>query len=244
MDGKSGKASGVTMVNRPWDSFDAYLFDIDGTLLVCNDAVHYHAFCHTMQMIAGKPMTLEGVIAHGNTDIGILRDAFALAGVADDAWRPRLPLIRQTMNSYVRGHRSELCTVVLPHVREVLEHLRSRGACLGVATGNLREIGHMKLARAGLAKYLSFGGWSDACEYRRDVFQQAVALAKAMTHDAASLCVVGDTPADIRAAHENGVPVIAVSTGVYSYAQLCEEQPEWCVSSLGELLHLNQAVPA
>lgn len=234
----------MTALTRAWDDFNAYLFDIDGTLLVCNDAVHYQAFCHTMHLIAGKPMTLEGVAAHGNTDIGILRDAFALAGVADDLWRPRLALIRQTMCSFVRSHQSELCTVVLPYVRQVLQHLRLRDARMGVATGNLREIGNLKLRRAGLVNYFSFGGWSDACECRDGVFRQAVKLARSVTQDAASICVIGDTPADIRAARANDLAVIAVSTGVYSYEQLRDEQPDWCVSSLGELLHLNHALPA
>ena len=232
------------MMTRPWDGFDAYLFDIDGTLLVCNDAVHYHAFCSTMQAIAGRPMTLEGVVAHGNTDVGILRDAFALAGIGEDVWRPRLTLILQAMCSFVRSHQSELCTVVLPHVYDILDHLRAKGARIGIATGNLRGIGRMKLAHAGLLKYFSFAGWSDTSEFRPDVFRQAVSRAKQATHDAASICVVGDTPADIRAARENGLAVIAVATGVYSFEQLCDEEPDWCVPTLGELLALHQALPA
>ena len=60
---------------RAWDEYDVYLFDIDGTLLECRDAVHYFAFCAVLDSLAGRPLTLEGVTAHGNTDIGILRDA-------------------------------------------------------------------------------------------------------------------------------------------------------------------------
>lgn len=229
---------------RSWDEFDAYLFDIDGTLLVCNDAVHYHAFCHTLKMVAGIPITLEGVVAHGNTDIGILRDAFTLAGISEEVWRPRLAFIRQTMCSFVRSQQTELCTVVLPQVCEVLDHLRNQNAPIGIATGNLHDIGRMKLARAGLLEYFSFGGWSDACEYRSDVFRHAAKLAKTMTGEDASICVVGDTPADIRAARQNGLAVIAVATGVNSFAELCDEQPDWCIPSLGELLILNHALPA
>jgi phosphoglycolate phosphatase len=55
---------------RAWDEFDAYLFDIDGTLINCRDAVHYFAFCESLTRIAGRPMNLDGVVAHGNTDAG------------------------------------------------------------------------------------------------------------------------------------------------------------------------------
>jgi phosphoglycolate phosphatase-like HAD superfamily hydrolase len=232
------------MLSRRWDAFDAYLFDIDGTLLRCEDAVHYFAFCEVMQSIAGRPLTLEGVVAHGNTDIGILRDAFALAGVSESAWRPRLESIRQAMCSSVRAREQELRTTVLPHVREVLEHLRSRKAVVGVATGNLRGIGEMKLKRAGLLEYFSFGGWSDACEYRDHVFRNAVTQAKTLTHLHASICVIGDTPADIHAARRNDLAVIAVATGIYPFEQLSAERPDMCLHSLGELVSAGGALPA
>ena len=47
-----------------WDGYDAYLFDIDGTLLHCRDAVHYFAFCNALERVAGRRMTLEGVVAN------------------------------------------------------------------------------------------------------------------------------------------------------------------------------------
>ena len=81
----------ITSLPRRWDTFDAYLFDVDGTLLDCRDAVHYFAFCETLKSLSGRELNLDGVTAHGNTDIGILRDALALAGVPESDWRPRLP---------------------------------------------------------------------------------------------------------------------------------------------------------
>ncbi|MFL6305055.1 MAG: HAD family hydrolase, partial [Candidatus Sulfotelmatobacter sp.] len=108
----------VTTLSRPWDTFDAYLFDIDGTLIRCEDIVHYSAFCEAMQSVAGRPLTLEGVVAHGNTDVGILRDAFLLAGISDDAWRPRVDAIQQAMCRFVHKHEGELCVTVLPRVHD------------------------------------------------------------------------------------------------------------------------------
>jgi len=50
------------------------------------------------------------------------------------------------------------------------------------------------------------------------------------------VCVVGDTPRDIEAAHSNFLPVIAVATGRCSFDELLEYKPEACVSSLADLL--------
>lgn len=220
---------------RAWDAFDVYLFDIDGTLINCTDATHYFAFCDALTSIAGRELTLAGVTAHGNTDVGILRDAFALASVPDEEWRPKLPELREKMCSFVEARQSDLCAKVLPQVHKVLKHLKASGAKLGVATGNLEEIGKLKLRAAGLLDYFDFGGWSDEHEYRSDVFRAASAKARLVSKEDASVCVIGDTPSDIQAAHENGIPVIAVATGIYSFEQLEAEYPERCLRSFADL---------
>lgn len=229
---------------RPWDAFDAYLFDIDGTLLECKDLVHYSAFCEVLGSIAGRPLTLEGVVAHGNTDIGILRDALKRAGVSDDRWRPNIDSIRQAVSDFVQAHEANLCVHVLPYVHEVLEHLRLTKRVLGVATGNLQSIGTLKLKRAGLLDYFSFGGWSDAFECRGDVFREAVRTAKTVAGAGASICVIGDTPADIQAARQNRLPVIAVATGIYTADRLSAELPDICLHSLGDLMEAVSPTPA
>ena len=221
---------------RGWDGYDAYLFDIDGTLMNCTDAVHYFAFCETLTNLAGRPVNLDGVIAHGNTDVGILRDALALAGVPEAAWRPRLPAARDAMCQFVAEREQELCTNVLPGVPEVLRHLRSLGKCVGVATGNLEGIGQAKLRKAGLLEMFDFGGYSDAFEYRREVFGGALLQARALAGDAARVCVVGDTPEDVRAARANGLDVIGVATGIYGAEELMESGPTVCVGSMQVLL--------
>ncbi len=237
-------SNGAITLPRPWDAFDAYLFDIDGTLLECKDLVHYSAFCEVLGAIAGRQLTLEGVVAHGNTDIGILRDALKLAGISDERWRPNIDSIRQAMSDFVRAREVDLCIQVLPYVHEVLAHLCARKGVLGVATGNLQSIGTLKLKRAGLLNYFSFGGWSDAFECRSDVFREAVRTAKALAGAGASICVIGDTPADIQAARQNHLPVIAVATGIYTADRLTAELPDACLHSLGELTGAVTPTPA
>jgi phosphoglycolate phosphatase-like HAD superfamily hydrolase len=220
---------------RRWDSYDAYLFDIDGTLLNCSDAVHYFAFCSVLSDLAGREMNLDGVTAHGNTDIGIVRDALALAGIAEDAWRPLIPNVRERMCRYVSEHQDELCVSAIAGVDEALRHLRKKGATLGVATGNLEQIGRMKLRHCGLLEHFDFGSYSDKFEHRADVINLALEMARQICGEDAAVCTVGDTPADIRAARANGLDVIAVATGIYSLEQLSAESPDWCLTSLQQL---------
>jgi phosphoglycolate phosphatase len=221
---------------QPWDTFDAYLFDIDGTLIHCADAIHYFSFCDALSTVAGRPLNLDGVTAHGNTDRGILRDAFTLAGIPEDHWRPRLPQICEQMCLQVEQNKAGLCATVLPQVREVLEHLRNKGAMLSVATGNLERIGRQKLAAANLLELFHAGAWSDTFEQRADVFCHGIEQVRRITRPGAAILAVGDTPADILAARANHLPVMAVATGTYTFEQLQNEEPSLCLHSFAELL--------
>lgn len=223
-------------LSRPWDDFDAYLFDIDGTLIHCADAVHYFAFCDVLSSVGGRPLNLDGVRTHGNTDVGILRDAFATAGIAEGIWRYRLSELRERLCLRVEEQKGNLCVKVLPQVREVLSHLRSKGAVLSIATGNLERVGKQKLAAAGILDQFHMGTWSDAFEYRVDVLRYAVEQIRCNTHRGATVLAIGDTPADIIAAKSNHLPVIAVATGVYTYDQLTAHEPSLCIHSMADLL--------
>ena len=221
---------------RAWNTYDAYLFDIDGTLLTCTDAVHYFGFCEVLTSIAGRPLNLDGVVAHGNVDMGIMRDALSRASIPDAAWRPRRVEMRDALSSFVEQRSADLCITVLPGVTAVLDHLQGRGAKLGVATGNLERIGWTKLDRCGLRSQFDFGGFSDDFEWRRDVIAAAAQKARAIAGEAATVCVIGDTPTDVQAAHENGLDVIAVATGIFSMEELRAAGPDLLVRSLTELL--------
>ncbi len=227
---------GMLNGTRKWDEYDAYLFDIDGTLLNCRDAVHYFAFCQALTGLAGRPLNLDGVRVHGNTDIGILRDALRLHAVAEERWRPHLARAATEMCSFVHAAQADMKAEATAGAAAVLEHLAAKGAVLGVATGNLEAIGWLKLERSGLRGLFHFGAFSDRYEYRHDIFRAAVEQAKRRTAPSASICVVGDTPSDIQAARENGLDVIAVATGIFGEAELRAESPTWCVRSLEYLL--------
>ena len=58
-----------------WDEQDAYLFDIDGTLLRSRDRIHVDSFASSVQRVTGFEVTLAGIVLHGSTDTAILREA-------------------------------------------------------------------------------------------------------------------------------------------------------------------------
>ena len=237
-----------------WDAQDAYLFDIDGTLLRSRDRIHFNSFASSVREVTGFEISLSGVVLHGGTDTAILREAFELAGVPAEAWEHQVEAILEAMRQTVRARRGEMDLWTMPGVAETLAHLAGQGALLGLATGNLESIGWLKVEEVGLREWFCFGGFSDRFAVRSEMIADAAAQARELlshpSHTArrmghpessieitkASICVVGDTPRDIEAARVNGLPVIAVATGNYTFDELAALKPEVCASSLADLL--------
>ena len=219
-----------------WDGQDAYLFDIDGTLLRSRDRVHFDSFAAGVHRVTGFEITLGGILLHGNTDTAILREACRQAGIPAQLLEERVDAILEAMRNSVAERRHELDLALMPGVEDVLRHLAQKGALLGVATGNLEAIGWIKIEKAGLREWFRFGGFSDHFPIRGELIAHAAWKAREMAGRDATVCVVGDTPRDIEAAHSNFLPVIAVATGRSSFDELLEAKPEACVSSLADLL--------
>ena len=219
-----------------WDEQNAYLFDIDGTLLRSRDRVHFDAFAASVKRVTGFEITLSGILLHGNTDTTILREACKQAGIPDNILEDRLEAILEAMRNRVADRRGELDLAVMPGVEDVLRHLTQKDALLGVASGNLEAIGWIKIETAGLREWFRFGGFSDHFPIRKELIAHATEKARDKAGSNATVCVVGDTPRDIEAAHSNFLPVIAVATGRSSFDELLALRPEVCVSSLDHLL--------
>jgi len=226
-----------------WDGQDAYLFDIDGTLLRNRDRVHFESFFASVHRVTGFEVTLAGIVLHGNTDTAILREACRQAGIPADVLEERIDAILEAMCHSVAERRHELDPVLMPGVEEVLHHLAQKGALLGVASGNLETIGWIKIEQAGLREWFRFGDFSDHFPIRTELIGHSARKARELAGRDAAVCVVGDTPRDIEAAHANSLPVIAVATGRCGFDELLQCKPEACVTSLADLLASAQGAP-
>src|SRR5579859_217855 len=91
-----------------WDAQDAYLFDIDGTILRSRDRIHFNSFASSVHEATGFEISLTGVVLHGGTDTAILREAFALAGIPAEAWEPQTEAILDAMRRTIAERRGEM----------------------------------------------------------------------------------------------------------------------------------------
>jgi phosphoglycolate phosphatase-like HAD superfamily hydrolase len=223
------KGNGTLPKGFNWRAFDAYMFDIDGTLLNSRDAVHYDAFLIAMRELYGRPVGLEGVAVHGSTDPLILLAALRQSGICEAEGRAALAPAMARMCAEVEARAEELRPELCEAVPKLLAELKSMGKLLGVTSGNVERIGWAKLKAAAISEYFSFGSFSDRNETRTEIFRWGAEEARRRLGAEAKVCFVGDTPADVAAARACGFPVIAVATGIFSLEQLAEGEPEMCI---------------
>ena len=101
-------------------------------------------------------------------------------------------------------------TLLKPHVHSVLQWLQNQGIRLAAATSTNYKTTMEHLSHAGLAEYFSVIVAGDMVKRGKpepDIFLEA---AKGAGSKPEECLVVGDSPADVLAAHAAGIPVILI----------------------------------
>jgi phosphoglycolate phosphatase len=201
------------------------LFDIDGTLLLKATAAHVQAVHGAIREVYGvaDPAATK-VEAAGRTDYEIARNICLLNGVTAERFdRGREDFRIACVGAYARLAPDDLSDRVAPGVTDVLEALTRRdGVRLGILTGNLEPIAHLKLRRAHLARFFEpwVGGFGSDHEDRTEL--PAIARRRAGGYPRKDTIVIGDTPRDIACARADGVRCVAVATGPFTRTQLAK----------------------
>jgi phosphoglycolate phosphatase len=222
-----------------WMSADAYLFDIDGTLLITRDGVHRNALHQAMREAYDIDTTIDGIAYHGKTDLGILRTALDRVGISGDRFDESLPAALGIVCREVSANANRIAPMICSAIPEVLSELKSAGKLLGLASGNLESVGWLKVESAGLREFFSFGCFCDQSESRADIFRAGVTEVQRRLGESAQVCFIGDTPEDVKAARLANSQIVAVCTGIFKADELACHEPDVCVATCAELLAKN-----
>jgi phosphoglycolate phosphatase len=128
---------------------------------------------------------------------------------------------------------------VLAGVDELLPRLCKAGFLLGITTGAVEAAAHIKLARANLNRFFSFGGYGSDSADRGELTRRAIERAGEILGSALEsqrVLVLGDTPKDIAAAHAAGAIGVGVASGHYSKDELAGAGADYVLGSLVEEL--------
>jgi phosphoglycolate phosphatase-like HAD superfamily hydrolase len=203
---------------------EAVLFDIDGTLITTGGAGAV-AWRHAFEELHGTPLDIREVTESGMTDPEVGHVALRNILGRDPDGRE----LATAMAHYLRHLSASIDASdgyeVMPGIEELLERLVDDGHLLGLTTGNIEAAAHIKLARAGLNRFFSFGGYGSDSNERAALTRRALERAKFVSGGVLieSACIsVGDTPRDVAAGHGAGIEVVGVATGNFTVEQLKE----------------------
>jgi len=126
---------------------------------------------------------------------------------------------------------------VLPGVQELLPRLIEDGYLLGLVTGNVEAAAHVKLHRAQLNRFFSFGGYGSDSTDRGELTRTALKRASLVYGEAVSpaqAITVGDTPLDVEGAHAAGIACVGVGSYHFNVQQLRDAGADYAIASLEE----------
>jgi phosphoglycolate phosphatase len=212
----------------------AVLFDIDGTLLVTGGAGGV-AWQRGFEELYGVEADIAEHTDAGMTDPEIaaivFREVIGREGSTEERAKAIGCYLKYLPDAVAEsdGYR------VMPGIEDLLDRLIERGVLLGLVTGNVEAAAHIKLSRAHLNRFFSFGGYgsdsADRVEVTKAALRRGELVSGGVLRDAACIAV-GDTPRDVRAGHGVGIQVVGVATGSYTVDQLREAGADWALPSV------------
>jgi len=216
----------------------ALLFDLDGTL-TRGGGGGGRALAQALHTRPQATEELRKMRLDGMTDRSIARIVLAAEGDQSIALEERLKHVGENEIDTVLARYLDALAVECaanpyfpqPGIVELLPRLRDR-SLLGLCTGNVARGAEIKLTSAGLWNYWRFGGYGSDAEPRAEIVR--IAWKRAREHGATEALVIGDTPRDILAAHEAGLPACGVATGRWTVHDLAEHGAELVIANFGD----------
>ena len=225
---------------RPSQPIVAVVFDVDGTLISSGGA-GAASWRLAFNELYGIPADIGEYTDAGMTEPEVASLTFRKV-IGRDPTRQEMSRLMSTRLRFLPDAVAASQNFkVLPGVKTTLDRLHKDGYLLGISTGGVEAAAHIKLARAKLCHYFTFGGYgsdsTDRTELTRCALKRAGTLL-GVPLDPREALVVGDTPHDVDAARGAGAVAIGVATGHYSVEELRDAGAEHALRSLEEPLPL------
>jgi phosphoglycolate phosphatase len=216
------------------------LWDVDHTLIE-NGGVSKETYALAFELLTGRAPSVRPS-TDGRTDFEIMHQLLSANSVDTEKYVEITQfedVLVEAMERNVsqlpqRGH-------ILPGVIETLTVLSAMPTVVqSVLTGNITSNARAKLGAFHLDTWvdLDVGGFGSDDITRSKLVNAArrkVLKKYGTTFDRASTILIGDTPLDIKAAHDGGAKIIAVATGVHSTSQLIEAGADATLDGLADL---------
>ncbi len=219
------------------NSVHLILFDVDGTLLLSGGA-GARALNLAFAEAYGAPNAMRHVQPHGKTDALIIQEMFR-SHLGRCASVPEVKsLLRKYLEILPAAVSASPNFQLMPGISDLLAHLYDRqDVLMGLGTGNVEEGARIKLARGGLNRFFSFGGFGSDSGERTELLEAGFRrgegiIQKKFSGASVSRWVIGDTWRDVSAGRACGAKTMAVATGGDSLYALAGASPDFLFATL------------
>jgi len=203
--------------------YDGIIFDIDGTLTSTNELI-FASFNHITKKYLDKSLTNEEVVSlFGPTEDKIIEDWFG-----ENAEKVK----RDYYSFYNDNH---AMANLYPGVKELLQFLKEKNILLSIYTGKGREASLLTLKK--LEIYDCFDliiTGSDVKDHKPSPEGIEIFLDK-YSLDKERVLMVGDAPADIKAARAAGVQVASAVWDSYAREEVLEMESNFVFHTVEEM---------
>ena len=208
----------------------AVIFDVDGTLLN-TERIYVQAWKDAGALFGYKitdEVLLKTRAINKQMAIAILQEALGEDFPFDAVRKERVRLSEEMIRQY------DPAKLQMPYAADTLAQLHAKGVPMAVASSSSYRDTVDHLTHAGLLKYFGAVVGGDMVKNGKpnpDIFLKAAELLGVPAEDC---LVVGDTPADVLAAHAAGIPMVLIPDLVPANEQTRKLSRE-VLSSLSEL---------
>jgi phosphoglycolate phosphatase len=216
------------------------LFDIDGTLVDTGGA-GAASWRLAFDELYGIPADIGQFSDTGMTDPEVGRKTFEAVLERKPERKEFTRLLERRLHHLHKTVEESEGYHVLDGVEELLPKLIDDGYLLGLVTGNVEAAAHVKLHRARLNRFFSFGGSGSDAGERGEITQIALRRAGLVYGEAVApeqALTVGDTPLDVEGAHAAGIECVGVASHHFDEDQLREAGADYVLGSLADGLPL------
>ncbi len=220
------------------DEHIAILFDIDGTLIITGGA-GAASWRLAFDELYGIPADIGEFTDNGMTDPDVGRKTFQAVLKRKPERKEFARLLERRLHYLHQTVEESAGYRVLAGVQELLPKLLNDGYLLGLVTGNLEAAAHIKLHRAQLNRFFSFGGYGSDSTDRGELTKIALERATLVYGEPLlpeQAIVVGDTPHDVQGAHAAGMKCVGVGSHHFTVEQLREAGADYAITTLRETL--------
>jgi phosphoglycolate phosphatase len=226
------------------NSHKLLLFDIDGTLVLYTDDFPHRLFERMVEHFFGRSVSLDSYRFSGKTDMLIIAEVAALAGVSESELAAREAEIVEWIPDRLAEHMPNGSFELLPNVVAVLDELAAMpDTTLALLTGNLPRCAELKLGQFDLMRYFEFGAYGIESRNRNDLGPIALKKFKeSKGFDPTDVTIVGDALPDIHVAKHIDARVLVTLTGRTTRDEVMPHEPDHVFDDLSDTMLVLNAI--